>query len=125
MRLYPLTEVKEFRLKLYVKDFGESKSFYQDFLGYPVIKEWDRGEQDKGLMFDTGTTVLEVLTPEDGYRSLQGVDVSLEVEDVWKLWGKVKDYKNVVFELRDNDWGDTSFKIKDPDGFGLTFFTRH
>ncbi len=124
MTLYPLAKVKEFRLKLYVKDFSESKNFYQNFLGYPVIKEWDRGEKDRGIMFDTGTTVLEVLTSEAGYKPLQGVDVSWEVEDVGKLWQKFKDYKNVIFELRDNDWGDTSFKIKDPDGFGLTFFTR-
>jgi catechol 2,3-dioxygenase-like lactoylglutathione lyase family enzyme len=124
MALYPLTKVQEFRLKLYVKDFDKSKEFYQQLLGYPVVNEWDRGEEDKGVMFNTGSAIIELLTPEDGYVPLQGTGISLEVVDVKALWNNIKTQVEIVFELRNNEWGDTSFAIKDPDGYKITFFTK-
>jgi catechol 2,3-dioxygenase-like lactoylglutathione lyase family enzyme len=124
MPLYPLTRAQEFRLKLYVQDFDKSKEFYQNLLGYPVVNEWDRGEHDKGVMFDTSAGIIEILTPEDGYIPLQGTSISLEVPDVKALWDAIKTEVVVVFEIRDNDWGDTSFAIKDPDGYKITFFTK-
>jgi catechol 2,3-dioxygenase-like lactoylglutathione lyase family enzyme len=77
MALYPLTKVQEFRLKLYVKDFDKSREFYQDLLGYSVVNEWDRGEKDKKVMFNTGSAIIELLTPEGGYVPLQGSSISL------------------------------------------------
>lgn len=124
MTLYPLTKVQEFRLKLYVKDFDKSKEFYQDLLGYPVVNGWDRGEKDRGVMFNTGSAIIELLTPEDGYVPLQGTGISLEVPDVKALWDAIKAHATVVFEIRNNSWGDTSFAIKDPDGYKITFFTK-
>jgi catechol 2,3-dioxygenase-like lactoylglutathione lyase family enzyme len=124
MSLYPLTKVQEFRLKLYVKDFDKSKEFYQKLLGYPVVKEWNRGEKDRGVMFDTGAGIIEILTPEDEYVPLQGTGISLEVPNVKTLWDNIKTQAVVAFELRNNDWGDTSFAIKDPEGYKITFFTK-
>ena len=50
-------------------------------------------------------------------------DVSLRVSDVQSLWNELKDRSQVIFGLRDNSWGDTSFCIADPGGFRLTFFS--
>jgi hypothetical protein len=36
----------------------------------------------------------------------------------------MKDDKNVRHELRHNSWGDNSFRIADPEGFEITFFTK-
>lgn len=123
----PLTKVSEFRLKLYSKEFDKSKSFYKDILGYPIVNEWDRGEQDRGVMFDTGSAIIEILSPVNGYKDFQGTDISLEVTDVKALWEYIKSQADIkiAHELRDNDWGDTSFAIKDPNGFKISFFTKH
>lgn len=119
-----LTKVADFRFKIYPKDFGAMRSFYSDTLGYPITKEWDRGESDRGVMFDVGTATLELLTPEEGYKPLQGIGLSLEVKDVVALYEVLKEKTNVLFTPRHNEWGDTSFRITDPEGLELTFFTK-
>ena len=119
-----LITVSEFRLKLYPKDFTAVRAFYEQTLGFLVVNEWDRGEHDKGVMFQVGPAILEVLTPEKDYQRIAGADVSLEVPAVQKLWEELKDTCDIVFALRDNHWGDASFCIKDPEGFEVTFFAR-
>lgn len=118
-------DVSDFRLKLYPKDFYAVRSFYENDLGLLVTKEWDRGEIDKGVMFRVGPATLELLSPESNYQQVIGTDVSWEVLNVQELWQIWKNKPNVVFPLRDNDWGDTSFCISDPEGFKITFFTKH
>ncbi len=117
-------EVSEFRLKLYPKDFAGMRAFYEDKLGFTVSNEWDRGPNNKGVMFLVGNTTLELLSPPDGYEPIQGADVSWEVADVKSLWEELKDNTPIIHDLRYNSWGDTSFRIADPEGFHITFFTK-
>jgi len=118
-----LTVVTEFRLKLYPKDFNKVREFYEQELGYTVMNEWDRPD-GKGAMFDIGGTTFELLSPEAGFKPIASVDVSWRVKDVWKLYESMKDKPYMVRELQDNDWGDTSFHITDPEGFLITFFAQ-
>ncbi|HJQ08728.1 MAG TPA: VOC family protein [Candidatus Saccharimonadales bacterium] len=111
-------------MKLYPNNFELVRAFYESGLGFTVTNSWDRGENDKGVMFDVGGTTLELLSPEDGYKPITGCDFSLEVDDVRQLWEQMKDDNTVRHELRHNSWGDTSFRIADPEGFEITFFTK-
>ena len=52
--------VRDFRLKLYPTDFALVRSFHEQQLQFSFIKEWNRGDNDKGVMFDVGGTVLEL-----------------------------------------------------------------
>lgn len=116
--------VKEFRLKLYPKDFVLIRDFYENRLQFRIVHEWDRGEASKGVMFDVGGTTLELLYPADyGYKKISGADISLEVPSVEELWEQMKDSYDILHPLRHNEWGDTSFRIADPEGFPITFFT--
>ncbi|OGH64748.1 MAG: hypothetical protein A2821_01165 [Candidatus Magasanikbacteria bacterium RIFCSPHIGHO2_01_FULL_41_23] len=119
-----LTEIREFRLKLYPKNFDLVRHFYETIMDWPVTKEWNRGENDKGVMFDTGGATIELLSPEKKYQPIVGCDLSLEVSDVWELFKKFQNSDTVIYGIRDNVWGDTSFKIADPEGFEITFFTK-
>lgn len=114
----------EFRLKLYPRDFDNTRSFYADVLGFPVTKEWNRSEDDRGVMFDAGGTTLELLSPEDGYRPFAGFGLSLEVPNVHELWDQFRNEDFITFGLRHNDWGDTSFQISDPEGLRISLFTK-
>jgi catechol 2,3-dioxygenase-like lactoylglutathione lyase family enzyme len=118
------TKETEFRLKIYPKEFEKVREFYEKTLGYRVAKEWNRGEDDLGVMFDTGTAVIELLSPVDLGVPVSGVDVSLHVEDSKKLWERLKNEVEVVKELHHTDWGDTAFTISDPEGFEITYFTK-
>lgn len=101
------------------------REFYEKTLGFPVLKEWDRGEADWGVMFQAGPAILELLSPENMYHPIAGSGLSLEVPNVRELWASLKNTASVVFELRDNSWGDSSFCIADPEGFEMTFFQKH
>jgi predicted enzyme related to lactoylglutathione lyase len=120
-----LSHVDEFRLKIYTSKFYESKEFYSEVLEYPLVDSWDEAER-KGAMFDTGSGIIELLYDKIGYSSEthKTVDISLSVKDVKLLWDNVKGKVNVVFAIRHNSWGDTSFCISDPNGFKITFFTK-
>lgn len=117
-----LTKVSEFRLKLYPQDFYKVREFYEKELGYTVVNEWDRPDS-KGAMFDVGGTTLELLSAENEHKPIVGTDVSWRVNNVWKLYETMKDRPYVIRGLKDNDWGDTSFHVQDPEGFKITFFT--
>lgn len=117
-------QVKEFRLKLYPQDFYAVRAFYENELGHAIVNEWDRADS-KGVMFDIGGTILEILTPEKSYIPIAGADISLEVDDVWALHETMASKPYMIRDLRDNPWGDTSFCIADPEGFEITFFTRN
>lgn len=116
--------VREFRVKLYPNNFELVRNFYANELGFTVTNYWDRGDRDKGVMFNVGGTTLELLSPEDGYKPITGCDFSLEVDDVKLLWEQLRVGNNIRHELRRNEWGDTSFRIADPEGFEISFFTK-
>ncbi len=118
-----LTAVSELRVKLYVSDFAGRRAFYAEVVGWPVIEEWNHGPNQRGVMFDTGSGVLELLYERGAGPHATNCDVSLRVPDVWQLWQELRNDAQVVFPLRDNAWGDSSFCIADPGGFRLTFFT--
>lgn len=118
----PLTKTSEFRLKLYPKNYQDCLKFYRDTLLFPIINKWDRRD-NKGVMFDTGIGIIELFYEGNG-ETISGCDISVEVKNVQKLFNKLRKNKNIIFPIRNNSWGDTSFCIADPAGFEITFFTK-
>lgn len=116
-------KVTEFRIKLYPKDFDKVREFYMKELNFTITNEWNRSSNDRGTMFDVGGTTLELLTPADS--PVKGCDLSLAIPDVWKLWELLKDKDYVTRGLRDNAWGDTSFRVSGPEGLSISLFTKH
>ena len=119
-----LMKIQELRLKLYVNDFLAVKNFYEEVLGFAIKRSWDRSSDDRGVMFDTGSGIIELLPATGKYLAPQGCDLSLGVENVWDLWQRLQNNTSIFHKLRDNAWGDTSFCITDPEGFRLTFFSQ-
>jgi catechol 2,3-dioxygenase-like lactoylglutathione lyase family enzyme len=114
--------VVEIRLKLYVKNFDEMTHFYSEGLGFEEVDSWDNGPDDRGVLLQTGSGIVELISAGNEYTPVQGCDVSLEVDDVWKLWEELN-HLPVIHALRQNRWGDSSFCIRDPEGLRLTFFS--
>ena len=118
-------KVNELRLKLYPKDFYSQRSYYKDDLCFKISHEWDT-KDSKGVMFNVGGTTLEFMWPvEEGLSDIAtGSGLSLAVDDVHVLFEEIKDKVELTHELRDNSWGDTSFGVKDPSGYRISFFTQ-
>ncbi|MDO8482260.1 MAG: VOC family protein [bacterium] len=121
--LSALTKVKEFRLKLYPHNFDTVREFYEKFLGFTVTHEWNNAPDNRGVMFDVGGTILEIMVSRTRPKGITA-SIALEVSDVRKLWEEFMEYPKLIHALRDNDWGDSSFAIYDPEGTSVTFFTR-
>ena len=122
-KLSNLTSVSEVRIKLYPENFDETRDFYVTFLGFRTVTEWNNGDLDRGIMFDVGGTIFELIARKADVKG-KGADVSLEVADVRKLWEELKTYPKIAHAIRDNSWGDTSFAILDPEGSKISFFTK-
>lgn len=116
-------DITEVRIKLYVNDYESRCKFYETLLKLRIHKKWDRPIGRRGVMYVLGPAIIELLEGEDHQKMITQVDLSLAVPNVWDLWKQIGTNVSVIFPLRDNSWGDTSFCIEDPGGFRITFFT--
>ncbi len=112
------TFVSEFRLVRLTRDLRISRKFYEEIFDWPVVNEWDQG-----VMYNTGSAILEIIQEAQAQEANQSSRIAILVPDVWSLFEKIKDKVPLVFPIRDNAWGDTSFRILDPEGFPITLFT--
>ena len=119
------SRVVEFRLMVRVQQFDAVRDFYRNVLHYSVVSGWNRGPDDRGVLLDTGAGFIELMAAASELELPDNrCEISLGVADVWQLWDRIKDSAPIVFALRHNSWGDTSFCIDDPGALRLTFFTR-
>jgi len=130
-------------LELHIPDFGKAKTFYAQFgfedlsydptsgggsdLGYMVLKREDSmgrtmlnfyGDKEK-VSKHSHFADFPADTPR-GY----GVEITIPVSDVEKLWKEVKEKLNsqeISQELTLKRWGKKDFRIIDPFGFYVRF----
>ena len=114
-----LTLASEFRFIRLVRDLAAMRSFYEDIFGWSIIDEWD-----SGVMYNTGVITFELIRNIQADKPGLSSYISISVPDVWSLFEQLKNKVTIIFPLRDNSWGDTSFRISDPDGFLITLFTK-
>lgn len=112
------TLVKEFRCIRLVRDLPALRSFYDEIFDWPITNQWDAG-----VMYDTGAATFELIQDGEADKPNEASHIAISIPDVRSLFEKIKDKVTIVFPLRDNSWGDTSFQIQDPDGFTITLFT--
>jgi uncharacterized glyoxalase superfamily protein PhnB len=78
-------------------------------------------------MMDIGGNVIELFSK--GRRNFSdknfygSVSLSIKVQDVCKLYEKFCKKNIKLGELVSHEWGDTSFKVIDPEGNRLVFFS--
>jgi hypothetical protein len=82
-----MVEIKQFRLKLYVKEFA--KEFYKDTLRFPLLHEWAGDTQ--GAMFDIGENKVLIIS-----WGPKPVGILIESEQVAKNF---RDYFEVVWKM--------------------------
>lgn len=98
--------------------------FYRELLDVP---ELPTTQQDQELaMFELGPGRVVEFFQEEKPNPSQDIELSLQIDDVQALWDRMQGRIDVeiVFQLRQNDWGDTSFALRDPAGCVLVFFTK-
>ena len=112
------TLVKEFRCIRLVRDLAALRTFYDEIFDWPITNQWNTG-----VMYDTGAATFELIQDDEADKPNEASHIAISIPDVWSLFENLKNKVKIVFPLRDNSWGDTSFQIQDPDGFTITLFT--
>ncbi|MEL6720402.1 MAG: VOC family protein [Bacteroidota bacterium] len=103
----------------------ETKAFYTDILNFGITFE-----NEFYLLLHTPNHQAELsfLLPNHPTQHPlfhkafkgEGMYLTIEVEDVDALYAQIKDKDvEIVFELRDEPWGDRHFAIIDPNGVGI------
>ncbi len=123
----PTKNVKKMKLNagIITKKLAETKKFYTEVLGFGVTFE-----NEFYLLLHTPGKEAEIsfLLPQHESQqplfqpafSGQGVYLTIEVDDVQKVYEELKSKKaDIKIELRDEVWGDKHFAIQDPNGVGI------
>ena len=119
---------KEARVHIYVSNMKEMVRFYNQIMEFPVVRYWRYSDGD-GTMMDIGGNIIELFSK--GRRNFSdknfygNVSLSIKVKDVCKLYEKFQKKNIQLGELIENEWGDSSFAVIDPEGNRLVFFSPH
>src|SRR5687768_5387610 len=110
----------ELRLVRVTDRFDDGCAFYGDVLGWPVTRQWD--DHGRGRIFGYGDAArVELIEGEP--TDVQGVFVSVEVDDVAALHRRLEDAGHRPDgDPADQPWGHRSFPVTDPTGLRLVFF---
>lgn len=124
-------------IELQVPDFKKVKEFYSR-LGFKMA--WERKPEGfKGyLVLKMKNNILcfwagnEQVWYQEYFRQFPksskrgyAVEIIIMVDDVESFYKKVKDFANVVEELKMQPWGLKDFRIEDPFGFYLRITEHH
>ncbi len=115
----------EFRFVFFARDYEASTAFYRDGLQLPVIGGWDRSADDRGMLFQAASGIIEVIFAGEGeYVSPQGAWLYFEVDDV-DQWFERAQSKGLTIrdEPADTSWGHRKFALIDPDGIIVSMFS--
>ena len=119
--------------ELSVKNYSKSIEFYVNILGFDI--NYCR-EEDKFAMISINKAQIMIeeineywKTGELVYPFGRGINLQIEVTDVNKMAGKIKDNEIKLFREIEENWyevngkqyGYTEFLIQDPDGYLLRF----
>lgn len=93
----------------------ESRKFYADFLGMKPAMDM---EWVITFVADNNPTAqITLVKSDETVHSPQGITISIEVEDVDKLYqdAKTSGYE-ITYALKDEPWGVRRFWVLDPNG---------
>lgn len=116
----------EFRCVIFTNNYPSTVAFYRDGLELPIVDGWDRGPDDKGVLFGAASGIIEVVAgPHRESASFRGGMILFEVEDVdvRYLMARRKELP-VHQELRNQSWGHRDFKLTDPNGIVVGLFSK-
>jgi catechol 2,3-dioxygenase-like lactoylglutathione lyase family enzyme len=122
----------EFRCAFFTDEYESTVSFYRDLLEFQVGESWDRASDDKGAIFLAGSGMIEVLTKPGHERSWvwskekpRGFAIVIELDDVDGFYTRILEKEIVVAAaIADWEWAHRSFRIEDPNGVTLYFYSE-
>jgi uncharacterized glyoxalase superfamily protein PhnB len=118
---------------IYTTNLEESIQFYRDILGFEVEEYYPDKENPTWVCIRIGDDRLGIgktfsyihhkLHPRgvDG----SGVQFYIRVADVDRLYDKYHDKIEIIDDIENKPWGDREFTFKDPNGYLISFYSKH
>ena len=117
-------DLPEFRYYYFTPRYEDVVAFYRDLVGLEEVSSWDRAADDRGSVFRSpnGTGLIEV---EAGESAGPGGGIYIEMDDV-DAWHAELASSGVPIArpLTDTSYGHRQFRIVDPVGLEIGFFSR-
>ena len=122
----------QFRCAYATDKYEETIEFYQRGLGFDVVEFWNRSDVDKGTLFSAASGIIEVVlrSTEESHgewekHQPQGFTIVIETEDVQNLFEQISERGVPITEgLKDQKWGHRCFRVSDPNGVSLYFYSE-
>ncbi len=103
--------VKRIVVNIKTGDLSKADLFYQDILGLDIL-------MDHGWIKTFGNdqqSQVQISFAEQGGNDTEVPDLSIEVDNVDEIYGKMKSAGfEISYELTNEDWGVRRFFVKDP-----------
>lgn len=118
---------KVFRLQLYTRDYDKTYDFYKNKLGMPVLIERVNLPDDRVAVFSVGSGEIEVIFASNGMEFPQsnGWTVQIQVDDAAVSCERFRKAGCTISREPQNQfWGHKNFKLIDPSGLELTFYSE-
>jgi uncharacterized glyoxalase superfamily protein PhnB len=112
---------------LTVNDLQRSLAWYRDVVGFTVDREHEREGKLRAVSLKAGAVRL-LLGQDDGAKGMnrvKGEGFSLQIttaQDIDQIAARIKARGGTLdSEPADMPWGSRMFRLRDPDGFRITF----
>lgn len=118
--------IPEFRLYYFTKNYQETIAFYRDLLELEIITLWDRGPGAKGTVFKSPNGIGQIEIEEGNETPTLHAGLYIEMENVDALYNRFVEKKcPIVQSLTSTSYGHRTFKLEDPNGMRIGFFSKN
>jgi predicted enzyme related to lactoylglutathione lyase len=116
----------ETRFCVHIHAYDKTRAFYDQVLSWAVYSEWNRAADDRGVVYQAGSLLLEFLLsePDKATRFDPSFYLYIEVDGLDALHDKLRANGCICSDIRDYPWGHSSFTVQDPAGLTLKFFKK-
>jgi uncharacterized glyoxalase superfamily protein PhnB len=122
----------QFRCAYATNEYEATVEFYREGLELAIAESWDRSDSDKGTLFKAASGIIEVVkrSPDESHGEWekhrpQGFTIVVETDDVDELYERLSGRElNITEGLTNQKWGHRSFRVSDPNGVSLYFFSE-
>ena len=114
-------------VSLTVKDLQKSLTYYQDTLGFVIERKIEREGKLRSVALKAGDVSVSINQDDGakGWERIKGEGFSLRItteQNVDEIAKRIKENGGTLdSEPADMPWGARVFRLKDPDGFKLSF----
>lgn len=112
-------------LLIHPADFGRSRAFYRDTLGWAIVAEWGGDGEPRRTVFSGGAIKVVLAERPPGFDGDGRAELRLDIHDVGKRFREMEAGPHVVLPPGGGADGAPEFIVRDPDGNRIAFEEVH